>query len=94
MLSLTDHIRLLGLRVKDRVTGFEGVVTSVTYDLYGCIQALVNPGVDKDNKTRDSMWLDTNRLSVVDPTPVMPVPDFGHPAWVDKGPEGKPAYKA
>ena len=81
-----DYLDLLGKQVKDRVTGAEGVVTSISFDLYGCVQALVNPGLDKDCKLRDSWWFDTNRLDVKKAKRVMNPPRF-----VDVGgPEAKP----
>jgi len=69
-------IELLGLKVKDVVTGFTGIVTTVSFDLYGCVQAIVDPGVDKDQKPMDRMWFDTKRLEVLNQVPVMAVPDF------------------
>lgn len=78
-------IYLLGLKVRDQVTGFEGVVTSIGYDLYGCIQAVVTPEF-KNGKREDSGWFDTKRLVVLSKTPVMQVPDFVTVA----GPEQKP----
>jgi hypothetical protein len=68
-------ITLLGLKVRDRVTAFEGVVQSVCYDLYGCIQAVVTPGV-KEGKLEDARWFDTKRLEVLSSVPVMEVPSF------------------
>lgn len=44
------HIDLLGFRVEDRVTGLVGVITSVTFDLYGCIQGLVTPPAENSKK--------------------------------------------
>jgi hypothetical protein len=29
------HIELLGLKAKDRITGFSGVIDSVCFDLFG-----------------------------------------------------------
>lgn len=94
MINLNQHINLLGLRVEDRVTGFKGIVASVTFDLYGCIQAIVNPGADDDGKLRESQWFDVSRLSIVDPAPVMERPMF---EWTDeavsrglKGPAERP----
>lgn len=69
-------IGLLGLKVRDAVTGFEGVVTSISYDLYGCIQAIVSPAMDKDGKPGDSRWFDTKRPVILNQQPVMDVPDF------------------
>lgn len=68
-------MHLLGLKVRDRVTGFEGVVASVCYDLYGCIQAVVSPAV-KDGELKDGRWFDVKRLEVLDTVPVMELPDF------------------
>ncbi|HXD38850.1 MAG TPA: hypothetical protein VN624_19505 [Rhodanobacter sp.] len=76
MINLNKHLDLLGKRVADRVTGFKGVVATVSFDLYGCIQAIVNPGTDAEGKLRDSQWFDVNRLRVIDTQPVMPRPDF------------------
>ena len=53
-------MHLLGLKVTDQVTGFSGVVTSVGYDLYGCIQAIVTPQLKADaTKLEESRWFDT-----------------------------------
>lgn len=96
MINLKKHLELLGCRVKDRVTGFTGVATSVTFDLYGCIQAIVNPGVNSDGKIGESMWFDVSRLEVLDAKPVMARPQFDwSPAAVSagaKGPGERPSY--
>lgn len=89
MINLSSHLNLLGLRVVDRVTGFKGVVASVTFDLYGCIQAIVNPGMDKDGKLGEQLWFDVNRLEVIDSTPVMQRPAFDwSPAQIAAGNKG------
>ena len=95
MVNLQKHLNLLGMRVRDRVTGFTGVVATVGFDLYGCIQAIVNPGADADGKLRDSQWFDVNRLEVTEAKPVMERPRF---EWTDsaiaagqKGPGERPA---
>jgi hypothetical protein len=68
---------LLGLKVKDRITGNVGVVTSISYDLYGCIQALVTPGqMGKEGEYPKQHWFDTSRLAVLSAEPVMNVPSF------------------
>lgn len=76
------HLDLLGLTVVDKVTGREGIVTSVCFDLYGCIQAAVDPGYKEDGSRHDCSWFDINRLRVLFDKPVMDRPDFlsyGHP---------------
>lgn len=92
-MHIKTHLKLLGLRVEDRVTGLRGVVASVSFDLYGCIQAIVNPGLDKDNKPRDQHWFDVRRLNVLSDTPVMELPnfDFGPQAEGRQGAAEKPA---
>ena len=77
---------LLGRKVKDKVTGQEGVVTSISFDLFGCVQAVVDPGIDKDQKRIDSHWMDTHRLVVKKGKPVMELPTFQY----DTGPADKP----
>ena len=85
MKELETHLSLLGLSVKDRVTDFEGVVTSVSFDLYGCMQALVIPKfIGKD--TPETRWFDANRLEITSIMSVMPVPDFIK-AVIEKGGE-------
>ena len=83
-------IKLLGLKVRDEVTGFEGVVSSISFDLYGCVQAVVTPPVDKDGKDRSGAWFDVSRLVVVDSKPVMDVPEFDSDI-VAHGPAEKPS---
>lgn len=92
------HIDLLGFRVRDCVTGLEGVITSICFDLYGCIQAAVQPGLDKDGKPASGIWFDVNRLTALSPQRVMPVPGFDKPpkfgatpATHTHGPAEKPA---
>jgi hypothetical protein len=93
MHNILAHLGMLGFRVKDRVTGAEGIVTSVSFDLYGCVQAIVNPGLDKDGKQRDQFWFDIARLETTSDGPVMAVPDFIEGAMAEgrHGPAEKPA---
>lgn len=85
-----DAIKMLGNSVRDKVTNFEGIVTSISFDLYGCIQALVNPGMDNDGKLQEQCWLDIGRLEVVLKEPVMNNPFTEETISIDKGPENKP----
>jgi len=55
----------LGDKVKDVITGFEGIVTARASYLTGCDQLCVQPqGLDKDQKPIESRWYDENRLVV------------------------------
>jgi hypothetical protein len=86
------HIELLGKVARDRITGFQGVVSTVGFDLYGCVQAAISPPVDKDGKLPDGRWFDVNRLEIVDETRVMPLPKWGAtPQAHQHGPAEKPA---
>jgi len=55
----------LGMKVRDRITGFEGIITGHVVYISGCNQDLVNPRVDADGKLRDSQWFDEQRLELV-----------------------------
>ena len=90
--AVDTNLKLLGFKVKDKVTGFEGVVSSVSFDLYGCIQFVVTPSVDKDGKAKDGRWFDVTRLEIESKDPVMSLPDFnkGYIAEGKKGPAEKP----
>lgn len=94
MPNVKNHLDLLGMRVEDRVTGLTGVVASICFDLYGCIQAIVNPGLDKDGNTMESRWYDISRLKVTSVEPVMPRPDYetGPVAEGKQGAAEKPSY--
>lgn len=94
--NVQKHLSVLGYPVRDRVTGFAGIATSVSFDLYGCVQVIVHPGLQADGKLGEQTWFDLNRLELTSVTPVMEQPDFvdGRVAEGNKGPENKPAMKA
>jgi hypothetical protein len=94
MIEMKKHMSLLGKKVSDKVSGVKGVVTSIGFDLYGCVQAIVHRAIDSDGKPGESLWFDVGRLKVLDDTPVMEVPnfDYGPVAEGRKGPAEKPSY--
>lgn len=96
MSKVHKHLNLLGHRVRDRVTGLDGVVTSISFDLYGCIQAVIHPGLQPDGKVAEQNWFDVNRLLVISTDPVMTPPDFveGPIAEGKHGPAAKPPLPA
>lgn len=93
MSLVLQHLDLLGYRVRDCVTLLEGPVISISFDLFGCVQALVDQGVDKDGKRRDPLWMDVTRLTRLSSGPIMAPPDFtaGPVAEGKQGPSDKPA---
>lgn len=92
-MEINKHMELLGMKVIDRVTGFKGVVSSVSFDLYGCIQAIVTPEAGDLGKQESGMWFDVSRLRVTGKKPVMEVPnyEYGRVAKGKKGCAEKPA---
>ena len=85
---IQSHFNALGRRGIDQITGFKGVVTSVTFDLYGCIQVILTPVVKKDGTIPDGRWFDIQRIRLSDKAPVMEVPDFVTPSTVSEGRKG------
>ncbi len=81
------HLELLGKKAEDKVTGFKGVVSLVSFDLYGCVQAVVSPPVGKDGKKPSGEWFDVSRLKISPVVRVMDVPDFGS-GYVAEGKKG------
>ena len=89
---IKEHLNLLGLKVKDCVTNFTGVVSTISFDLYGCVQAIVTPQVGKDGIKKDAHWFDVNRLKVLSKDSVMDVPNFDTGPYSEAltGPNEKP----
>lgn len=101
--AVEAHLDLLGRYMRDRVSGFEGVISSISFDLYGCIQAAVSPRVDKDGKLPDGKWMDIHRLEPVNISDErsMPMPNFTAPPAFgatpqvhQHGPAEKPDFTA
>ena len=92
---MKSYMDLMGRRVRDKVTKFEGVVGSVCFDLYGCVQVSITPGVnDKDGKLGDQYWFDWKRIEVIDKVPVMPVPQYEKGPGTEIGCAEKPTRSA
>jgi len=89
---IKEALGLLGESGKDRVTGFKGTVSSVCFDLYGCVQLAITPPVGKDGMTKEGHWFDIGRVEIAKGKRVMPVPTFGGAtvAEFQKGPAEKP----
>ncbi len=94
-MKIEKHLGLLGMRAVDKITGQKGVIGSISFDLYGCIQGLVTPAIGNDGKQGDSLWFDLCRLKITSKKPVMPLPKFDSVYLVDgnKGPAMKPTFK-
>lgn len=55
----------LGSKVKDKVTGFEGIATARTEWLTGCVRISVQPIVRKGGSLKAEEWFDESRLKVL-----------------------------
>lgn len=73
----------LGDKMKDKVSGFEGVAIAKTEWLYGCVRVVLQPMADKDGKLPDTQAFDIDQLesqgSKIERTPSatggpMPIP--------------------
>ena len=82
-----QHLELLGKKAKDAVTGYEGVIDSVSFDLYGCVTATIKPPVDKKGEIPQGSWFDVSRLVILDDNPVMNIPDFNQ-GYIAEGRKG------
>lgn len=71
-------INMLGRKARDRVTGYRGTITSVCFDLYGCVQVWLTPdAAEGQTKLEHGHWFDVARMEFTTDVRVMPVPMFG-----------------
>jgi hypothetical protein len=74
---MKEYLEILGHEVRDRVTGYTGIATTVGFDLYGCVQVIVTrPGLDEKGVRFPSEWFDHKRLFVTAAPLVMEQPVF------------------
>jgi hypothetical protein len=95
---VTESLALLGTVMRDKVTQFEGMVSTVGFDAYGCVQAILSPMQLRDGKKQDGEWFDVKRLVPADdkkPKRIMDSPFAEPPAMGrEKGPGEKPAMRS
>lgn len=57
----------IGNRIKDRVSGLQGIVTARCLYLTGCIQFLLSPDhLDSNGNRKDGIWFDEASIEYVD----------------------------
>lgn len=66
----------LGLTVKDRVTGFKGVIMNVTTYIHGTDRVHIQPPLDKDNKMMSGHDFDCCQLDILKNKRVIDEPKF------------------
>ena len=59
----------LGLKAKDTITGFTGILTAHVDYITGCDQYLLAPPVDSDGKHVEALYFDSSRLIIIDNAP-------------------------
>lgn len=89
---IREHLQLLGTTMKDRVTGIKGMVDSICFDAYGCVQGSLRPPAAKDGTLPEGRWFDVKRLEPAGKR-IMPVPQFV-PAGKEIGAADKPSRPA
>ena len=62
---MEKKVSKLGKEVKDRVSGFRGIVVSETSYLQGCTRVAVQPPVKKDGALPDAKHFDESDLVVI-----------------------------
>ncbi len=55
----------LGDRVKDKITGLEGIAVGITNYLYGCRRVSIQPEQIKDHKPADWFTIDEPQIEIV-----------------------------
>jgi len=69
----------LGNKVRDKVTGFEGIATAKVEYINRCVQFCVKPPVGKDGKMPDGEYIDIDELEIVDEGIVIKTKPTGGP---------------
>lgn len=67
----------LGSKVRDSVSGFEGVAIARVEYLNGCTQYGVLPKIPADGKMPDAVYIDYQRLEVTEPALKVVASDTG-----------------
>lgn len=97
--SDAPSLATLGRWGQDRVTNFEGTVSSIQFHLSGKTEFALSPRVDKEGKYPDGKWFDSKRVSLIGDQRAMEPPKFDqatttipvHPHDHTHGPAEKPA---
>lgn len=84
----------LGSKVKDKVTGFEGIAIGETRWLHGCLRYTVQPqDRDKDGKIKESNSFDEPQLTVLQGPEKTKVTETPRAARMTGGPAPEPARR-
>jgi len=56
---------ILGMKYKDKITGFTGIATGHCEYISGCNQTLLAPAVSEAGDFKEGRWFDDQRLDTV-----------------------------
>ncbi len=71
-----SNVVKMGMTVKDRITGFQGVVNhEVEYAYQGLMFGVAPTGLDKDGEVRDAKIFDGTQLEIIDEKPLFAFPE-------------------
>ena len=74
---IQESLDLLRTMQQDVVSANEGMVSSVSFDAYGCVQAVLSRKANKKTgDIPDGRWVDVKRLRDLGKDRLMIVPDF------------------
>ena len=88
--NIKKHFSMLGYNAMDKVTKVEGIITSISFDLFGCIQVVLTPPHDSQVTPR---WYDIRRIKILDNERVMDCPNFDE-GYIAEGKKGADSYKS
>lgn len=63
----------LGDKVRDKITGFEGIVVSYSRHIAGCDRLWIEPKIGADGKRGDGVWIDIDLAEIVEASVVAPI---------------------
>ena len=70
---MTNRDPAIGDKVKHKVTGFVGIVTTHAKHLSGCDRLWIEPPVDATGKPMDGHWADIDMVEIIEPNAIEPV---------------------
>lgn len=62
----------LGDKVRDRISGLEGIVMSRAEHLFGCARYWLQPQEAKDGKVAEGTWFDEDAIEVIERAVIKP----------------------
>jgi hypothetical protein len=70
---MSNRLPGLGDEVRNKVTGFTGIVTCTAQYLSGCDKLWLEPKVDATGKPMEGQWADIDMVDIVTPNVIAPV---------------------